>query len=165
MEGCLIGSRQNSRKTVTVIGGGVAGMSAACALAEAGFRVHLAERRGYLGGRASSYPHPGVGEVIDNCQHALFGCCTNLLGFYRRLGVDGLLHWTSEMTMIEPGGRCSPLGPSFLPAPLHDLPKPLRLPTSLRWPALSAPSCVRFRLNRRSRWAIGCGGTGRLKAR
>jgi zeta-carotene desaturase len=123
MEGCLIGSRQNSRKTVTVIGGGVAGMSAACALAEAGFRVHLAERRGYLGGRASSYPHPGVGEVIDNCQHALFGCCTNLLGFYRRLGVDGLIHWTSEMTMIEPGGRCSPLGPSFLPAPLHDLPK------------------------------------------
>ena len=66
-----------------MIGGGVAGMSAACALAEAGFAVQLVERRGYLGGRASSYLHPGVGEVIDNCQHVLFGCCTNLLGFYR----------------------------------------------------------------------------------
>jgi len=33
-------------------------MSAACALAEAGFRVQLVERRGYLGGRASSYLHP-----------------------------------------------------------------------------------------------------------
>jgi zeta-carotene desaturase len=53
----------------------------------------------------------------------LFGCCTNLVGFYRRIGVDDRIHWTSEMTMIEPGGRRSLLGPSWLPAPLHGLPK------------------------------------------
>jgi zeta-carotene desaturase len=117
------GLRQSAEKTVTVVGGGVAGMSAACALAEAGLRVQLVERRGYLGGRASSYLHPGVGEVIDNCQHVLFGCCTNLIGFYRRIGVAERIHWTSEMTMIEPGGRRSSLGPSWLPAPLHGLPK------------------------------------------
>ena len=111
------------QKTVTIIGGGVAGMSAACALAEAGLSVHLVERRGYLGGRASSYLHPGVNEIIDNCQHVLFGCCTNLVGFYRRIRVDDRIHWTSEMTMIEPGGRRSLLGPSWLPAPLHGLPK------------------------------------------
>jgi squalene-associated FAD-dependent desaturase len=111
------------RKTVTVVGGGVAGMSAACALAEAGLRVWLVERRGYLGGRASSYLHPGVNEVIDNCQHVLFGCCTNLIGFYKRIGVAEQIHWTHAMTMIEPGGRRSELGPSFLPAPLHGLPK------------------------------------------
>lgn len=103
-------------------------MSAACALAEAGLRVQLVERRGYLGGRASSYLHPGLNEVIDNCQHVLFGCCTNLLGFYHRVGVADRIHWTSEMTMIEPGGRRSPLGSSKLagielPAPLHGLPK------------------------------------------
>ena len=122
------GFERNSEKTVTVIGGGVAGMSAACALAEAGFRVQLAERRGYLGGRASSYLHPGVNEVIDNCQHVLFGCCTNLIGFYRRVGVADRIRWTSDMTMIEPGGRRSALGPSRLgplglPAPLHGLPR------------------------------------------
>jgi zeta-carotene desaturase len=116
-------SQRNSGKTVNVLGGGVAGMSAACALAEAGFRVQLVERRGYLGGRASSYLHPGVDEVIDNCQHVLFGCCTNLTGFYRRIGVADRIHWTSDMTMIEPGGRRSMLGPSWLPAPLHGLPK------------------------------------------
>ena len=99
-------------------------MSAACALAEAGYRVQLVERRGYLGGRASSYLHPGVNEVIDNCQHVLFGCCTNLLSFYRRIGVEKKIHWTSEMTMIEPGGHRSQLGPSsWLPAPLHGSPK------------------------------------------
>jgi zeta-carotene desaturase len=69
-----------------------------------------------------------VNEVIDNCQHVLFGCCTNLVGFYRRVGVADRIHWTSEMTMIEPGGRRSQLGPSKLagielPAPLHGLPK------------------------------------------
>ncbi|HEV2324266.1 MAG TPA: hydroxysqualene dehydroxylase HpnE [Terracidiphilus sp.] len=122
-------SQRVSEKSVAVIGGGVAGMSAACALAEAGFRVRLMERRGYLGGRASSYLHPGVNEVIDNCQHVLFGCCTNLIGFYRRIGELERIHWSDGMTMIEPGsGRRSPLGPSKLgplglPAPLHALPK------------------------------------------
>ncbi len=111
-------------KTVAVVGAGVAGMSAACALAEAGLRVRLVERRGYLGGRASSYLHPGVGEVIDNCQHVLFACCTNLLGFYERIDAADKIHWTSEMTMIEPGGQRSrlgpfKLGPLRLPAPLH----------------------------------------------
>jgi squalene-associated FAD-dependent desaturase len=111
------------KETVTVVGGGVAGMSAACALAEAGLGVQLVERRPYLGGRASSHLHPGAGEVIDNCQHVLFGCCTNLMGFYHRIGVADRIRWTSEMTMIEPGGRRSPLGPSRLPAPLHSLPR------------------------------------------
>jgi squalene-associated FAD-dependent desaturase len=114
--------RTASEKSAIVVGGGVAGMSAACALAEAGLRVQLVERRGYLGGRASSYRHPGVEEVIDNCQHVLFGCCTNLIGFYRRIGVADRIHWTRTMTMIEPGGRRTLLGPSWLPAPLHGLP-------------------------------------------
>jgi zeta-carotene desaturase len=117
-----------SEKTVIVVGGGVAGMSAACALAEAGLFVKLVERRGYLGGRATSYRHPGVDEVIDNCQHVLFGCCTNLFGFYRRIGVAERIYWTRTMTMIEPGGQRSLLGPSQfglfgLPAPLHALPR------------------------------------------
>ncbi len=123
----MIGLRKASERNVTVIGGGVAGMSAACALAETDFRVQLVERRGYLGGRASSYLHPGVGEVIDNCQHVLFGCCTNLQGFYRRIGVANRIHWTRAMTMIEPGGRRSRLEPFELaglrlPAPLHGAP-------------------------------------------
>ncbi len=116
-----------AEKSVIVVGGGVAGMSAACALAAGGLNVNLVERRGYLGGRASSYLHPGVDEVIDNCQHVLFGCCTNLIGFYRRIGVENKIHWTRSMTMIEPGGRHSVLqpfgwGPLRLPAPLHGLP-------------------------------------------
>ena len=110
-------------QTVAVIGAGVAGMAAASALAEAGYSVQLIERRGYLGGRASSYLHPGVNEVIDNCQHALIGAYTNLLAFYSRIGVADKIHWTTDYTMIEPGGRRSALGAVALPAPLHGLPK------------------------------------------
>ena len=112
--------------TVTVVGGGVAGLAAACALADAGFQVTVLERRGYLGGRASSYLHPGTSEVIDNCQHVLFGCCTNLVGFYERIGVADKIFWDSRMTLIEPGGRRSVLQPASLPAPMHGLPAILR---------------------------------------
>jgi squalene-associated FAD-dependent desaturase len=108
--------------TVVIVGGGLAGLAAACALAETGFRVTLFERRPYLGGRASSYEHPGTGEVVDNCQHVLFGCCTNLIAFYKKIGIDDKIQWFDRMTFIEPGGRRSILEPSFLPAPLHVTP-------------------------------------------
>jgi zeta-carotene desaturase len=104
---------------VAIIGGGLAGVSAGSALADAGYQVELFERRPFLGGRASSYEHPGTGEVVDNCQHVLLGCCTNLLDFYRRLGVENQIRWYDEMTFILPGGRASVLKPSALPAPMH----------------------------------------------
>ena len=113
--------------TVAVAGGGLAGLAAGCALAEAGFRVTLFERRPYLGGRASSYQHPGTGEIVDNCQHVLLGCCTNLLDFYRRAGVQDKICWYEKLTFLEPGGRASVIAPSALPAPLHTAPSFLRV--------------------------------------
>jgi len=104
---------------VAVIGGGLAGLAAGCALAEAGFRVSLFERRPYLGGRASSYQHPGTGEVVDNCQHVLLGCCTNLVDFYRRIGAQDKIRWYRRLTFIEPGGRRSVIEPGILPPPFH----------------------------------------------
>jgi zeta-carotene desaturase len=106
-------------KTVAVIGGGLAGLAAGSALADAGFRVSLFDRRPYLGGRASSYEHPGTGEIVDNCQHVLLGCCTNLVDFYQRLEVERKIRWFDELNFIEPGGRRSVIRPSFLPAPFH----------------------------------------------
>ncbi len=105
--------------TVAIVGGGLAGLSAACALAGSGFQVTVFERRPYLGGRASSYEHPGTGEVVDNCQHVLFGSCTNLLAFYKTIGIENKIRWFDRMTFLEPGGRQSVLEPTFLPAPLH----------------------------------------------
>jgi len=111
-----------SQPTVAVAGGGLAGLAAACALSDAGFRVTLFEKRPFLGGRASSWEHPSTGEVVDNCQHVLFRVCTNLIEFYQRIGVADQIRWYDQMTFIEPGGRTSIMKSSPLPAPLHTAP-------------------------------------------
>src|SRR5271169_4623813 len=117
-----------SQPTVAVAGGGLAGLAAACALSDVGFRVTLFEKRPFLGGRASSWEHPGTGEVVDNCQHVLFRVCTNLVEFYQRIGVADKIRWFEDMTFIEPGGRSSVMHASPLPAPLHTAPSFLRFP-------------------------------------
>ncbi len=104
-----------------VVGGGLAGLASAAALGDAGFDVDLFEARGFLGGRASSYPlnTSGDRETIDNCQHVLLRCCVNLLDFYRRLGVSDRIRFHREYHFIEPGGRASIMRAGFLPKPLH----------------------------------------------
>jgi len=118
--------------SIGIVGGGIAGLSAGCALADAGFRVSIFERRPFVGGRASSYEHPGTGETVDNCQHVLLGCCTNLLDFYRRIGVADRIRWFDRLIFIEPGGQRSEIAPSRLPAPFHTSPSFLRA-ASLSW--------------------------------
>ncbi len=112
--------------SVIVVGGGLAGLASAAALGQAGFQVDLFEARGFLGGRATSYPVPGdnsnpdnTPEVIDNCQHVLLRCCVNLLDFYRRLGVADRIQFHKQFFFIEPRGRTSVLQAGGLPAPLH----------------------------------------------
>jgi zeta-carotene desaturase len=107
------------RPTVGIVGGGIAGLASACALSGAGYPVTLFERRAFVGGRACSYLHPGTGEVVDNSQHILLGCCTNLRNFYERIGVTNRVRWYRRINFIEPGGRSSYIEPSLLPAPLH----------------------------------------------
>ena len=113
---------ESQGRRVGIVGGGLAGLAAGCALTCAGWQVSLFERRPYVGGRASSYEHPGTGEVVDNCQHVLLGCCTNLVHFYEQIGVSDKIQWYDELTFIEPGGRASRIAPGFLPAPFHSMP-------------------------------------------
>ncbi|MCB1022365.1 MAG: hydroxysqualene dehydroxylase HpnE [Acidobacteria bacterium] len=107
---------------VKIVGGGLAGLSAATALAEAGFEVDLHEAKPFLGGRATSYPvHPSEpdGERIDNCQHVLLRCCDNLLDFYRRLGVEDKIRFYKAIHFVRPGGAVDTLERGPLPKPLH----------------------------------------------
>ena len=112
-----------------VIGGGLAGLAGAVAMADAGFQVELYERRPILGGRATSFIHPSSGERVDNCQHVLLGCCVNLLDFYTRLGVAEHIDFHEEIPFIDESSRISVIEPSALPPPLHLLPSFLRLKT------------------------------------
>jgi zeta-carotene desaturase len=107
-----------SLESVNVIGGGLAGLSAAVALADAGLRVRLLEKRPYLGGRATSYVLPD-GSHVDNCQHVTLGCCTNLADFYRRVGSDGQIRYYDELFFLDARGRRYSIKPSGLMPPFH----------------------------------------------
>src|SRR5271166_2981187 len=116
-----------SSKSVMVIGGGLAGLSSAVALAEAGFRVRLLEKRPHLGGRATSYVLPG-GEHVDNCQHVTLGCCTNLEDFYRRVGAADQIRFFDRLLFATPDGQRGAIASAALPPPLHMAPSFLSFP-------------------------------------
>jgi zeta-carotene desaturase len=121
-----------SLESVTVIGGGLAGLSSAVALADAGLRVRLLEKRPHLGGRATSYFLPD-GSEIDNCQHVTLGCCTNLADFYRRVGAQDKIRFYERMSFVDKGGRRFGIGPTaFLPPPFHMAPSFMRF-AALSW--------------------------------
>ncbi|MBI1884614.1 MAG: FAD-dependent oxidoreductase [Chlamydiae bacterium] len=122
----------NAPKTVTVIGGGLAGLAAATHLAESGFQVTVLEKRAILGGRASSTLDPQTGEALDNCQHVLLKCCTELMGLYQRLGVDSKISFHDEMIFMDGAGKISRLRASPLPRPFHLLPSFFKL-SFLNW--------------------------------
>jgi len=103
---------------VIVIGGGLAGLAAGVALAEAGWRVRLFEQRPFLGGRATSYVLPD-GEHVDNCQHVTLGCCTNLDDFYRRVGSADKIKFFDRLLFLDPQGRRGEMQAGILPAPFH----------------------------------------------
>ena len=108
---------------VVVVGAGVAGLNAASSLASAGARVTLLERRPLVGGRAYSYLHPALDEVVDS-QHVLLGCCTNLIDFCQSAGVADKIRWYDKQTFLEPGDgaagpRASAISPGPLPAPMQ----------------------------------------------
>lgn len=117
---------------MVVVGGGIAGLAAALRLVEHGARVTVVETRQRLGGRATSFDDPTTGERLDNCQHVLMRCCTNLLDLYRRLGVLDKVQWHDTFSFAAPDGRVDVMRPDPLPAPLH-LSRSLMRFRSLTW--------------------------------
>lgn len=119
-------------RSALVLGGGLAGISAAVRLAEADIPVTLVETSRRLGGRATSHDDPATGQTLDNCQHVLLGCCTSLIDLYRRLGVDHLIRWDRDLHFFDKQGHHDVLRRSPLPAPFHLSPALLRF-RSLTW--------------------------------
>lgn len=105
--------------SVIVIGGGVAGIAASVALAEAGLTVALYEKRPLLGGRASSFFDHETGEALDVCQHGTMRCCTNLADLLTRLGVHQHIRYHDTLEFLDSEGRRSVIRGGALPAPAH----------------------------------------------
>ncbi|MFF0496212.1 hydroxysqualene dehydroxylase HpnE [Nocardia aobensis] len=122
---------------VAVVGGGLAGMTAALRCADAGYAVRLFESRPWLGGLTHSFPR---GELwIDNGQHVFLRCCDRYLALLDRLGMRDAVRLQPRLDIpVSGGGRVGRLRRVPLPAPLH-LSWAL-----LRYPWLSPGARLRF---------------------
>ena len=117
---------------VAVIGGGLAGIAAAIALAEGGADVTLLEARPRLGGATCSFSRDGL--TVDTGQHVFLGCCTAYRGLLARLGMTehAPIQDRFDVTVLAPGADGRPrkarLRRTALPGPLHMLPALGRYP-------------------------------------
>jgi len=103
---------------VVVIGGGLAGITAAIRLREAGAAVTVLEARPWLGGATCSFTRGD--KVIDNGQHVFLRCCTQYQALLARLGMTGsvTIQERFDVTVLTPGKKAR-LRRNSLPAPLH----------------------------------------------
>jgi squalene-associated FAD-dependent desaturase len=121
---------------VVVVGAGFAGLAAAIALQERRHQVELLERRGILGGRATSYVDAASGEDVDNGTHLMLGAYRETLDLLRRAGARDLLLEQDRLRLDYVDDR----GFTALDCP------PLRAPLHLLWAVLAVRMPWRARL-------------------
>lgn len=138
-----VANADSSRRAV-IVGGGLAGLAAASALASRGMAVTVLESRPRLGGRASSIIDRDTGETIDNCQHVAMGCCTSFRRFCEETGCADLFETQQELYFVGPPGSAKVVrfAASSLPAPLHLASSFMRMP----WFSLSEKRQIAFGL-------------------
>lgn len=76
-------------KKVIILGGGIAGLSAASFLAAKGYQTEIIETSPKLGGRAYSFYDQFSGYSFDNGQHIMMGCYKETLSFFELIGATG----------------------------------------------------------------------------
>ncbi|MBK8097551.1 MAG: FAD-dependent oxidoreductase [Planctomycetes bacterium] len=115
-----------SPRRAFVLGGGVAGLTAALGLRERGLQVTLLESHGWLGGRAFSFVDKATGERLDNGPHAMLGCYGAMRRLLRALGTEGQFARGRSLTVAyrTAAGRASRLR-------LWPLPVPVAMPWAL----------------------------------
>ena len=111
-----------------VVGGGLAGLSAAVEAADGGAAVTLLERRPRLGGATWSFERHGI--WFDNGQHVFMRCCTAYRAFLERIGsADGVwMQSRLDVPVLAPGGPVGSIKQTPGPAPLHLAPALLTYP-------------------------------------
>jgi squalene-associated FAD-dependent desaturase len=124
---------------VIVIGGGLAGITAALHCADAGRSVTLLEAKPRLGGLTYSFRRGDLD--VDNGQHVFLRCCTAYRALLVRLGVadQAFLQDRLDIPVRSPWtAKPARLRRNAMPAPLH------LAPALLRYGIISPAQRIRF---------------------
>ena len=103
-----------------VIGGGLAGLTAAADLSDAGHEVLVLEKRPVLGGKVSSWVQDGY--PVESGLHIFFGCYTELIDMTKRVGAYRNIDWKEHTIHVaRPGGKVSRFRFPGMPAPFNGI--------------------------------------------
>ena len=140
-------------KTVAILGGGLAGLSAARRLLEQGYRIILVEKRPFLGGRAFSFRDGADGVEVDNGQHVFLGCCTYYIDYLKAVGSFEMAYLQRGLRLeVVLNGRRGLLSSTGFLGSLHLLPSFMRYPhLSVQEKALAIYGMLKVKLADRSR--------------
>ena len=142
-----VSSPSETCQHIIVVGGGLAGLSAALCAADAGMRVTLLERRHRLGGATWSFERNGI--WYDNGQHVFMRCFESYRWFLERIGSAHKVFLQSrlDVPVLRVESPASLVAPASLAAPASIIkgsicrtasPAPLHLMRSLlRYPHMS----------------------------
>lgn len=111
------------RQRVVIAGGGLAGLTCAKVLAEAGHAVELFEGLPFLGGRASTF-RDADGDWVEQGLHLFFGVYSEFKQVLRDIGAppEQTLFWMDQMRLQDPVGRArATYGINPLTSPLKAL--------------------------------------------
>jgi 15-cis-phytoene desaturase len=118
---------QGIKVDAVIVGGGIAGLTAGVALAEAGVKVMVIEKQSILGGRARSWTDPKTGDPVHIGPHILLSEYANFLGLLDNLGTKSKVVWQPSphfITMVD-GTRATKMKLANLPPPMPFLPSVL----------------------------------------
>lgn len=111
-----------TRPSVLVVGGGLAGLTAAKYLVDGGYAVTLLEKRPILGGKVSAWKDAD-GDWVETGLHAFFGAYEEIYTLMRELGTYKHILWKKhELRYTLEGGEQFSFATVNLPSPLHLLP-------------------------------------------
>jgi 15-cis-phytoene desaturase len=85
---------------VAIVGGGVAGLACAVALADRGVPSVVLEREPSCGGRAGHVRHEATGDVLDLGPQVLTSACTDFVALLDRLGTARHIHWQEDPALV-----------------------------------------------------------------
>ena len=118
-----------NNKSVTIIGGGLAGLSLGVALTDAGFKVRILEKNAYIGGRASNTIDPKTKDPVPIGPHIFVKGYEHFLGFLKKIGAEEAIAWERKFFLeLIYNGEHFQFRMSDLPTSLLTLHRLLRYP-------------------------------------